>query len=283
MKIFLEENGKKENEISRTKYRGYIIDINDIGRVYIYNTESPYSEDSDSLVLGDPSKYPLSVVKKFIDKRLSYNTNEKYIKENVETFNNIDSAMQSILDVGYGGNIWVEVNEEEMECTGAILTLDDIAMVLNDDRFKPNSNITDEGWAGYCETYTYVSINPDTDEERVVTLNVYPREYCDYEDEIKEFEKSLNENLSESFSLDSFDDLEEFVASKKAKVKKGSTEDKYWEDEGIVWAIQDYFGQYGSFSEDDIKYLRKLGFTPDEFMDEDYDSYEDYINGKKNF
>ena len=38
--------------MKRHKYKGYIIDTDDLGRVYIYNTESPYSEDSDRKVLG---------------------------------------------------------------------------------------------------------------------------------------------------------------------------------------------------------------------------------------
>ena len=33
--------------ITRTEYRGYIIDVDDLGRPYIYNTASPYNEDSD--------------------------------------------------------------------------------------------------------------------------------------------------------------------------------------------------------------------------------------------
>lgn len=36
----------------RTKYKGYIIDRDDLGRLYIYNTDSPYSEDSDKIYIN---------------------------------------------------------------------------------------------------------------------------------------------------------------------------------------------------------------------------------------
>lgn len=38
--------------MKRHDYKGYIIDTDNLGRVYIYNTESPYSEDSDRQILG---------------------------------------------------------------------------------------------------------------------------------------------------------------------------------------------------------------------------------------
>ena len=33
--------------MTRRKYKGYIIDRDKLGRIYIYNTKSPYAEDSD--------------------------------------------------------------------------------------------------------------------------------------------------------------------------------------------------------------------------------------------
>lgn len=33
--------------MKRTIYKGFVIDRDDLGRLYIYNTKSPYSEDSD--------------------------------------------------------------------------------------------------------------------------------------------------------------------------------------------------------------------------------------------
>lgn len=33
------------------KYHGYIIGTDNLGRLYIYNTHSPYSEDSDKILI----------------------------------------------------------------------------------------------------------------------------------------------------------------------------------------------------------------------------------------
>ena len=35
--------------MKRYIYKGYVIDRDDLGRLYIYNTSSPYSEDSDKI------------------------------------------------------------------------------------------------------------------------------------------------------------------------------------------------------------------------------------------
>lgn len=37
--------------MKRTVYKEHIIDKDDLGRVYIYNTESPYSEDIDHILI----------------------------------------------------------------------------------------------------------------------------------------------------------------------------------------------------------------------------------------
>ena len=33
--------------MKRYAYKGFVIDRDDLGRLYIYNTKSPYAEDSD--------------------------------------------------------------------------------------------------------------------------------------------------------------------------------------------------------------------------------------------
>lgn len=38
--------------MKRTEYKGYIIDTDNLGRLYIYNTASPYSEDSDHILVN---------------------------------------------------------------------------------------------------------------------------------------------------------------------------------------------------------------------------------------
>jgi hypothetical protein len=51
--------------MNRKLYRNYIIDVDDLGRQYIYNTISPYSENSDKKVVGMYLKE--SDIKKIID------------------------------------------------------------------------------------------------------------------------------------------------------------------------------------------------------------------------
>lgn len=36
--------------MKRQTYKGFVIDTDNLGRIYIYNTASPYSEDSDRKV-----------------------------------------------------------------------------------------------------------------------------------------------------------------------------------------------------------------------------------------
>lgn len=54
--------------MKRTTYKGYVIDIDNLGRQYIYNTNSPYSEDSDKIVIG--TNYSLKDIKSAIDKTI---------------------------------------------------------------------------------------------------------------------------------------------------------------------------------------------------------------------
>ncbi len=42
-----------------------------------------------------------------------------------------------------------------------------------------------------------------------------------------------------------------------------------WYDEGLVWAIQDYLSMKCDFSEEDVVYLKELGFVPEDFIEED--------------
>lgn len=55
--------------MERTEYKGYIIDADDFGRPYIYNTESPYSEDSDHILVRAHS---VRECKAIIDARIQY-------------------------------------------------------------------------------------------------------------------------------------------------------------------------------------------------------------------
>lgn len=55
--------------MKRTTYKGYIIDTDNLGRPYIYNSSSPYSEDSDRILIFGVNK--ISDAKAIIDARIS--------------------------------------------------------------------------------------------------------------------------------------------------------------------------------------------------------------------
>lgn len=53
--------------------------------------------------------------------------------------------------------------------------------------------------------------------------------------------------------------LAEFIVKKHANwIERGSSQND-WEDEGIVWAIQEYYSSMGEFSEEDWKTIESLG------------------------
>lgn len=55
--------------MNRTEYKGYVIDCDNFGRPYIYNTESPYSEDSDHILVRANS---IQECKSIIDARIQH-------------------------------------------------------------------------------------------------------------------------------------------------------------------------------------------------------------------
>ncbi len=54
--------------MKRTIYRDYVVDTDNLGRQYIYNAKSPYSEDSDRLVIGVDIGLPQ--IKRIIDYKI---------------------------------------------------------------------------------------------------------------------------------------------------------------------------------------------------------------------
>ena len=56
--------------MKRTIYKGYVIDTDNLGRPYIYNTESPYSEDSDRVLISIDGKRQLAQAKAIIAARI---------------------------------------------------------------------------------------------------------------------------------------------------------------------------------------------------------------------
>lgn len=64
--------------MKRTTYKNFVIDTDNLGRLYIYNQKSPYSEDSDrKLVRGTTLKDG----KKAIEEELEWIARHKQIEE----------------------------------------------------------------------------------------------------------------------------------------------------------------------------------------------------------
>ena len=64
--------------MKRTAYKGYIIDTDNLGRPYIYNTASPYSEDSDHITVYADT---LEQCKVIIDARVYYDADIRYYSD----------------------------------------------------------------------------------------------------------------------------------------------------------------------------------------------------------
>ena len=54
--------------MKRLIYRGYVIDTDNLGRQYAYNTASPYSEGSDKVIIG--SGFLLKEIEAMIDRHI---------------------------------------------------------------------------------------------------------------------------------------------------------------------------------------------------------------------
>lgn len=61
--------------MKRQEFHGYVIDTDNLGRAYIYDTRSPYSEDSDREIIG--KNIPLKAIK---DKIISRCILRGYVK-----------------------------------------------------------------------------------------------------------------------------------------------------------------------------------------------------------
>lgn len=65
--------------------------------------------------------------------------------------------------------------------------------------------------------------------------------------------------------------LEAYVQKKKQwYLDKYGKLDWHWYDEGIVYAIQDYVSMKGEFTEEDVEFLHRTEFEPEDFIEEDY-------------
>lgn len=64
--------------MKRTEYKGYIIDSDSLGRPYIYNTASTYSEDSDHIIVRAQT---VMECKAIIDARIEYGADVRSYSE----------------------------------------------------------------------------------------------------------------------------------------------------------------------------------------------------------
>ena len=55
---------------NRHFYRGWVIDHDNLGRPYVYNTASPYSEDSDHTLV--PASWKLQEICEYIDEHIEW-------------------------------------------------------------------------------------------------------------------------------------------------------------------------------------------------------------------
>ena len=64
--------------------------------------------------------------------------------------------------------------------------------------------------------------------------------------------------------------LQDYVEKQKQwYLDKYGKLDWQWYDEGLVWAIEDFLSMRGEFTEEDVVYLKELGFGPEDFIKED--------------
>lgn len=50
---------------------------------------------------------------------------------------------------------------------------------------------------------------------------------------------------------------------------RGYSRSQPFEEENLVWAIEEYISHKGEFSEEDIIFLKSLGFAPEQFQEDD--------------
>lgn len=71
--------------------------------------------------------------------------------------------------------------------------------------------------------------------------------------------KNIGDILDKPKNLQEYIDVKEYLFDETAF---------NWDEEGIIWAIQDYLSTKGEFSEEDKKTLEKYGFVEDDFRDQ---------------
>ena len=63
--------------------------------------------------------------------------------------------------------------------------------------------------------------------------------------------------------------LEAYVkAQKQCYIDKYGKLDWHWYDEGLYYAIADYYSMMGEFTEEDIEFIHRTEFEPEDFIEE---------------
>ena len=65
--------------------------------------------------------------------------------------------------------------------------------------------------------------------------------------------------------------LEDFIEGRHQEYIRRGGPDWLWDDEGIVYAVQDYYGSQGYFSEEDWETLKNMGLEEVGVMCEEND------------
>lgn len=64
--------------------------------------------------------------------------------------------------------------------------------------------------------------------------------------------------------------LEAYVkAQKQWYIDKYGKLDWHWYDEGLYYAITDYYSMMGEFTEEDIEFIHRTEFEPEDFIEEE--------------
>lgn len=81
--------------------------------------------------------------------------------------------------------------------------------------------------------------------------------------------ESVKRVLNEIYSNGREMTLEDFIEERHQEYIRRGGPDWYWDDEGIVYAVQDYYGSQGEFSEEDWETLKNMGLEEVGAMCED--------------
>lgn len=112
--------------MKRTIYRDFIIDYDNLGRLYVHNRKSPYSEESDKKYVSDWSTYDpdkqltgLQAAKQLVDEEIELQAKDlmQYLAETIDDYGKTDWTFQS---TPHGNKIirGIEFTKSDIDETG---------------------------------------------------------------------------------------------------------------------------------------------------------------------